>query len=63
MVEITNNMISAVLELGIGYFVTYKLPYILELNGNLSKVVKVVGVLMLILGFINLVECLAKLIL
>lgn len=50
----------AIIALGIGYFVTYKVPEILKLQGTLSTVVKIIGILLLICGFISLAECISE---
>lgn len=49
-------MTTAIISLGIGYFVTYKVPSILNLKGTASTVVKIIGIILLILGFVSLVE-------
>lgn len=49
-------MVSAIIELGIGYFLTYKVPGILNLPKPPSMAVKIVGIILLILGFISLVQ-------
>lgn len=55
-------MVTAIIELGIGYFVTYNVSEILGLKGTPAKIIKTVGIVLLILGFINLVESIANLI-
>lgn len=52
----------AIIALGIGYFITYKVPEILKLQGTLSTMVKIIGILLLILGFIDLAEYISELI-
>ena len=49
-------MLSAIIYLGIGYFITYKVPGILNLSKTPSLAVKIVGIILLILGFISLVQ-------
>lgn len=49
-------MVTAIIELGIGYFVTYKVPGILNLTKTIALVVKIIGILFLILGFIEFVQ-------
>lgn len=55
-------MVTAIIELGIGYFITYNVSEILDMKGTLAKCIKTVGIVLLILGFINMVESIAQLI-
>lgn len=50
----------AIIALVIGYFITYKVPEILKLKGTVSTMVKIIGILLLILGFIDFVEYLSE---
>lgn len=52
----------AIIALGIGYFVTCKVPEILKLRGTLSTMIKIIGILLLILGVIDLAEYISELI-
>lgn len=55
-------MVSAIIELGIGYFATYKIPGILNLKGIPCTIVKIIGIAFLLLGFIGFVQSAANLI-
>lgn len=50
-------MAAAIIALGIGYFVTYKVPDILNLKGKTSTIIKIIGIIFLIMGFISFVKC------
>lgn len=49
-------MITAIIELGVGYFVTYSVPGILGLKGLIATIVKVIGIILLLAGFVSLVQ-------
>lgn len=53
-------MTTAIISLGVGYFVTYKVPLILSLKGMTATIVKVIGIILLIMGFISLVESISE---
>lgn len=53
-------MTTAIIALGIGYFVTYKVPSILSLKGMTATIVKVIGIILLIMGFISFVESISE---
>lgn len=55
-------MVSAIIQLGIGYFATYKIPGILNLKGIPCTVVKIIGIVFMLLGFIDFVQSVANLI-
>lgn len=55
-------MISAIIELGIGYFLTYKVPGILGLSKNISLAIKIIGILLIIIGFVDFVQHIGKMI-
>lgn len=54
-------MVSAIIELGIGYFATYQIPGILNLKGIACTIVKIIGIAFLLLGFIDFVHAVADL--
>lgn len=49
-------MASIMIELGLGYFLTYKVPGILNTSKNVSLGIKIVGIIFLIVGFVDLVH-------
>jgi len=49
-------MVSAIIEIGIGYFLTYKVPGILNMSKNISVAIKIVGIILLIIGFVDFVQ-------
>lgn len=51
-------MISSLIEIAIGYFATYHVPGMLKLKkGVLATIIRLIGVLMIIGGFISFVHC------
>ena len=54
-------MVSAIIELGIGYFITYHVPGILNLSKKIAMVVKIVGIVLLLMGFVDIVQQIANL--
>ena len=46
-------MVNALLEIGIGWFLTYKVVKIIGAKGNFAKVVKIIGVLLMIGGIVS----------
>jgi len=49
-------MASIIIELGIGYFLTYKVPGILNTSKYVTMGIKIVGLIFLVIGFIDLVH-------
>jgi hypothetical protein len=49
-------MVNAILEIGIGWFLTYKTVSIIGAKGNFAMVIKIIGVLLMIGGVISLVH-------
>ena len=49
-------MASIIIELGLGYLLTYKVPGILNTSKNVSLGIKIVGIIFLIVGFVDLVH-------
>lgn len=49
-------MIGIIIEIAIGWFVLEKMPAIVGASGLLATVIKIVGVLLLIGGFVSLVR-------
>lgn len=49
-------MTRALLEIVIGYFITYKVPNIVGAKGLLATIIKIIGIILLIGGFISLVD-------
>lgn len=50
------SMINALLELGIGWFLTYKVVRIIGAKGNFAMVIKIIGILFMIGGVVSLVR-------
>lgn len=53
-------MVNALLELGIGWFLTYKVVRIIGAKGNLALIIKIIGVLLMIDGVISLVHLILR---
>ena len=49
-------MVNALLKLGIGWFLTYKVCKIVEAKGNWAIAIKVIGVLLMIGGTVSFVH-------
>lgn len=49
-------MIGIIIEIEIGWFVLEKMPAIVGAGGLLATVIKIIGVLLLIGGFVSLVR-------
>lgn len=49
-------MLSSIIEIALGWFVTYKLPTILKAKGTQAMVIKLVGWLLIIAGIISFVR-------
>lgn len=47
-------MVNALLELGIGWFLTYKVVRIIGVKGKLAMGIKIVGILLMIGGVVSL---------
>lgn len=47
-------MVNALLELGIGWFLTYKAVRIIGAKGNFAMVIKIIGMLLMIGGVVSL---------
>lgn len=52
-----NIMIGSIIEIAIGYFVTYYVPGMAKLKkGVLATIIRLIGILLIIGGFISLVR-------
>lgn len=49
-------MVNALLELGIGWFLTYKVVRIIGAKGSFAMGIKIIGVLLMIGGIVSLVH-------
>lgn len=49
-------MVNALLELGIGWILTYKVVRIIGAKGNFAMLIKIIGVLLMIGGIVSLVH-------
>lgn len=47
-------MVDALLELGIGWFLAYKVVHIIGAKGNIAMAIKFIGVLLMIGGLVSL---------
>lgn len=47
-------MVNALLKLGIGWFLTYRVVQIIGAKGNFAMIVKIIGVLLMIGGVVSL---------
>ena len=48
-------MVSSIIEIAIGYFVTYHVPGMIKIKrGVLATIIRLIGVLLIIGGFISL---------
>lgn len=50
-------MIGAIIEIIIGWFLLDKVPSIVGASGLLATVIKIIGVIVLIGGFVSLAHC------
>ena len=46
-----NAMIGSIIEIIIGYFVIYHFPKMIKAKGNQAKIIKFIGLLVIIMGF------------
>lgn len=46
-----NLMIGSIIEIIIGYFVIYHFPKMIKAKGNQAKIIKFIGLLVIIMGF------------
>lgn len=46
-----NSMIGSIIEIIIGYFVIYHFPKMIKAKGNQAKIIKFIGLLVIIMGF------------
>lgn len=53
----TSALVGAIVQLVIGWFVTDKMCGIVGAKGLLATIIKIVGVLILISGFVDLAHC------
>lgn len=53
-------MANALLELGIGWFLTYKGVRAIGAKGNLAMVIKIIGVLLMIGGVVSLAHSILR---
>ena len=47
-------MVNALLELGIGWFLTYKVVSIIGAKGKFAMIIKIIGLLLIIGGVVSL---------
>lgn len=48
-----NSMIGSIIEIIIGYFVIYHFPKMIKAKGNQAKIIKFIGLLVIIMGFVH----------
>ena len=48
-----NSMIGSIIEITIGYFVIYHFPKMIKAKGNQAKIIKFIGLLVIIMGFLH----------
>lgn len=53
-------MVNALLELGIGWFLTYKVVRIIGAKGNFAMAIKIIGVLLMIGGVVSLAHSILR---
>ena len=53
-------MVNTLLELGIGWFLTYKVVRIIGAKGNFAMVIKIIGVLLMIGGVVSLAHSMLR---
>ena len=53
-------MANALLELGIGWFLTYKVVRIIGAKGNYAIIIKIIGVLLMIGGVVSLAHLILR---
>lgn len=53
-------MVNALLELGIGWFLTYKVVRIIGAKGNFALIVKTIGVLLMIGGVVSFAHAILR---
>jgi hypothetical protein len=46
-------MIDGIIKIAIGWFITYKVCNIIKVKGNWATIIKIVGILFMISGFVN----------
>lgn len=46
-------MIGSIIEITIGYFVIYHFPKMIKAKGNQAKIIKFIGLLVIIMGFVH----------
>lgn len=49
-------MVNSLLQLAIGWFITYKVVRIVGAKGNLAIIIKIIGVLLMIGGAVSFVH-------
>lgn len=49
-------MISSLIEIAVGYFVTYHVPGMIKAKEALETIIRLIGVIILIGGFVSLVR-------
>lgn len=49
-------MVSSLIEIAIGYFVVYHVPGMVKAKGALETIIRLIGVIILIGGFVGLVK-------
>ena len=53
-------MVNALLELGIGWFLTYKVVRIIGVKGSFAMIIKTIGVLLMISGIVSLAHSILR---
>lgn len=46
-------MIGSIIEIVIGYFAIYHFPKVIKAKGNQAKIIKFIGLLIVIMGFVH----------
>lgn len=49
-------MIGSIIEIIIGYFAIYHFPKKIKAKGNQAKIIKLIGLLVIIMGLVNFVH-------
>lgn len=50
-------MVGSIIEIIIGWFLVNKVPSMVDAKGMLATIIKIVGVIFIIGGFVSLVRC------
>lgn len=54
-------MVNALLELGIGWFLAYKVVRIIDAKGKFAMIIKIIGVILMIGGVVSLAHSILRL--